>query len=125
MDLLRLIIDSFPPIAEMQESTSDVVLMQKLGASGLRQQCYSDNFEVDKLSEEDYVENVRLLYNVLRYVLFTNRLSMNLVQQDLRFDVPGSLYQFAVFYDSEREQSFERRRKNRRIDRCISWKCFM
>lgn len=111
LDLLRLIIDSFPPVAEMQECTSDVVLMQKLGASWLRQQCYSDNFEVDKLSEEDYVENVTLAYNVLRYVLFTNRLSMNLVQQDLRFDVPGSLYQFAVFYDSEREQSFERRRK--------------
>lgn len=110
LDLLGSIIDSFPPVAEMQECTSDIVLMQKLGAAWIRQQCYSDNFEVDKFSEEDYVENVRLPYNVLRYALFTNRLSVNLVQQDLRFDVPGSLYQFEVLYDSEREQSFERRR---------------
>lgn len=113
LELLHSIIDSFPPVAEMQECTTDLALMQKLGASWLKQLCNSDNFEVDKFSEEDYAENIRLPYNLLRYVLFTNRLLLNLVQADFMLDVPGSLYQFAVFYNSEREQFFERWRETK------------
>lgn len=111
LKLLHSIIDSFPPVAEMQECTTDLALMQKLGASWLKHLCNSYNFKVDKFSEEDYAENVRLPYYVLRYVLFTNKLFMNLLEEDFRLDVPGSLYQFAVFYNSEREQFFEHRRK--------------
>lgn len=103
LQLLHSLIQSFPSVEEMQKCTCDLELMLKLGASWF-------NSNGNKLSGEDYAENIWLPYNVLRYVLFTNRLSMNILQEKIRLNVPSSLHQFAVFYNSEREQYFDHRK---------------
>lgn len=110
LQFLFSLINSFPSVAEMQECTSDLELMFKLAASWLKHPCSSYYFSGNKSSEDDHAENIWLPYNVLRYVLFTNRLSMNVLPEIIRLNVPSSLNQFAVFYNSEREQCFDHRR---------------
>lgn len=107
LHLLHSLINSFPSVAEMQECTGEIELMLKLGASWLTHLSNSGNFKRNNFSD---AENVWLPYNVLRYVLFTNRLSMHILQENIRLNVPTSLYQFAVFYNYEREQYFNHRR---------------
>ena len=99
LHLLHSLINSFPSVAEMQECTSDLELMLKLGASWLTRSCNSGNSKENKFSD---AENVWLPYNVLRYVLFTNRLSMHILQENIKLKAPTSLHQFAVFYNYER-----------------------
>ena len=91
----------------MQECTSDLELMLKLGASWLTRSCNSGNSKENKFSD---AENVWLPYNVLRYVLITNRLSMHILQENIKLKVPTSLHQFAIFYNYEREHYFDHRR---------------
>ena len=109
--LLQKLIDSIPPVSEMQEYTSEIELAVKLGISWLQKDYNANSVNQTDLSEEDYAEKIWLPYKVLRYVLLTNRLSLRLVQDDDRFNLPGSLYQFAVLYDSESELKRAERRK--------------
>ncbi|GLJ56072.1 hypothetical protein SUGI_1203760 [Cryptomeria japonica] len=111
LNLLQKLIDSFPPVSEIQQYSNEIELVVKLGISWLQEDCNTDSVNQTDLSQEDYAEKIWLPYKILRYVLFTNRLSLCLVQEDHRFNVHGSLYQFAVFYNSESELKFADRRK--------------
>ncbi|XP_057850892.2 uncharacterized protein LOC131061296 isoform X3 [Cryptomeria japonica] len=109
--LLQKVIDSFPPVSVIQKYSSEIELVVKLGISWLKEDYNTDSVNQTDLSQEDYAEKIWLPYKILRYVLFTNRLSLCLVQEDHRFNVHRSLYQFAVFYNSESELKFAERRK--------------
>ncbi|KAH9316843.1 hypothetical protein KI387_018612 [Taxus chinensis] len=106
MELLSKLIDSFPPLSEMQQYSNETELVLKLGMSWLKK----DGNPGD-LSEEEYAEKIRLPYKILRYVLFTNRLSLHLLQKSDRLNVGECLCQFAVFYNSDSEKIFRQRRK--------------
>eukprot|EP01018_Ginkgo_biloba_P012772 Gb_25241 [translate_table: standard] len=104
LHILEWLINSFPPVAEMQNCASELELKLKLGISWLQKQFKDDNYCCNRFLQEDCSKNVWLPYNVLRYVLFTNRLSLQLLRDNSMLNVPGSVYQFAVLYNSEREQ---------------------
>ncbi|GLJ56070.1 hypothetical protein SUGI_1203730 [Cryptomeria japonica] len=114
LELLGELIDSFLPLSEMQKCSSESELVLKLGMSWLQK----NNKSTGKissikanLSPKDFVEKMWLPYKILRYVLFTNRLSLCLLPDSHRLNIDESLYQFAVFYNSESEQNFEQRRE--------------
>ncbi|KAH9317007.1 hypothetical protein KI387_018776 [Taxus chinensis] len=111
LDILRDLIDSFPPISEMQQCSSEIELVVKLGMAWLQKDCNSGIINRTDLSQEDYGEEIWLPYKTLRFVLFTNRSSLHLLQTGHGFNVHGSLYQFAILYNSESELNFEERRK--------------
>ncbi|KAH9311327.1 hypothetical protein KI387_026362, partial [Taxus chinensis] len=111
LDLLRDLIDSFHPLSEMQQCSSEIELVVKLGMSWLQKDCNSDITNRTELSQEDYAEEIWLPYKTLRFVLFKNRSSLHLLQTGHGFNVHGSLYQFSVLYNSRSELNFEEQRK--------------
>ncbi|GLJ56186.1 hypothetical protein SUGI_1206470 [Cryptomeria japonica] len=106
IELLGQLIGSFPPLSEMQQCSHEMELVLKLGMSWLK-----SNGNSADLSEEDYAEKLRLPYKILTYILITNRLSLHPLHQSSRLNVDKCLYQFAVFYDNNKEKSFKERRK--------------
>ncbi|KAH9317008.1 hypothetical protein KI387_018777, partial [Taxus chinensis] len=119
LDLLKELMDSFPPLSEMQKCSNEIELVLKLGIPWLQKDCKSDSIKKDskfgkinetKLSQEDYAEKIWLPYKILRYVLFSNRSSLRLLPESHRLNAGRSLYQFAVLYNSESEKNFEQRR---------------
>ena len=109
--LLQKLIDSIPPLSEMQQYSSEIELVVKLGISWLQKDYITDSVNQNDLSQEDYAEKIWLPYKILRYVLSTNRLSLCLLQKDHKFQLLGSLYQFTVLYNSESELKLAERRK--------------
>ncbi|GLJ56187.1 hypothetical protein SUGI_1206480 [Cryptomeria japonica] len=105
IELLGELIGSFPPLSVMQQSSHEMELVLKLGMSWLK-----TNGNSADLSEEEYGENLRLPYKILTYILFTNRLSLHPLHQSCRLNVDKCLYQFAVFYDNDKEKIFKERR---------------
>ncbi|XP_057817025.2 uncharacterized protein LOC131030312 isoform X2 [Cryptomeria japonica] len=106
MDVLMGLINSFPPVAEMQECQSEFELRLRLSTS-LQKFLTIDKFHAYESLGEEFVKDLWLPYNVLRFVLFTNRLYLHLLQDEFNLQIPNSYYQFAVLYDSEREQYYE------------------
>eukprot|EP01018_Ginkgo_biloba_P012769 Gb_02126 [translate_table: standard] len=107
LHLLALLINSLPPVAEMQNCENEFELRIKLCKSWLQKLLENKKSCDSQFSEQDYAKVLWLPYNVLRFVLFTNRLSLHLLNGDSKLNVPGSVYQFAVLYDSEREQYYK------------------
>jgi len=74
MDVLRSIIKSFPPVSEMRLCSDEVKLKEKLAKSWL---CTPEGKSVEKSGDQYFGKSVwQLPYNVLRFVLCTNRLSL-------------------------------------------------
>ncbi|KAH9318512.1 hypothetical protein KI387_020281, partial [Taxus chinensis] len=94
----------------MQQCSSEIELVVKLGMSWLQKNCNSGIINRSE-SQEDYAEEIWLPYKTLIFFLFTNRSSLHLLQTGHRFNVHGSLYQFFILYNSKSELNFEERRK--------------
>ncbi|GLJ33116.1 hypothetical protein SUGI_0666490 [Cryptomeria japonica] len=108
--LIKQIIDAFPPLSEMQGCSNEIELVLKLGISWLQKDCKTGGINRDDLSEEEYADQLLLPYKILTYVLFTNRSSLYVLKNTNKLNVKGSLYEFAVFYNSESEEIFNQRR---------------
>ncbi|KAH9317006.1 hypothetical protein KI387_018775, partial [Taxus chinensis] len=111
LDIIKRLIDSFPPLSEMQQCSNEIELVLKLGIPWVQKNRNPSSVNKISSSQEEYAQIIWLPYKILRYVLFTNRLSLRLLQDGHRLDLHGPLYQFAVFYNAESEQKFEQRRK--------------
>ena len=88
LNLLQNLIDSIPPVSEMKHYSSEIEIVVKLGISWLQKDYRADSVNQTDLSQEDYVENIWLPYKILKYVLFTNRLSLCLFWKDHKFMLP-------------------------------------
>ncbi|KAH9316839.1 hypothetical protein KI387_018608 [Taxus chinensis] len=113
MNVLMVLIHSFPPVTDMQKCKNEFELRLMLSTS-LQKLLKSDKFHDNECLEQEFVKDLWLPYNVLRFVLFTNRLSLNLLEDEFKLQIPHSHYQFAVLYDSEREQYYEHCRATKR-----------
>ncbi|GLJ33121.1 hypothetical protein SUGI_0666570 [Cryptomeria japonica] len=110
LDLIRQIIDTFPPLPAMQGCSNEIELILKLGMSWLQKDYKSGGIDWDDLSEEEYADQFLLPYKVLTYVLFTNRSSIYALKNSDKLNVEGALYEFAVIYNSEIERILNQRR---------------
>lgn len=114
MNVLRSIIESFPPVSEMRLCADEVKLKAKLAELWLST---PEGKLVEKSGEEYLGKEVwQLPYNVLRFILCTNRLSLVFLSDndDKVLKVNNSqLYQFAVVRDSpEREAEYAESYRN-------------
>lgn len=107
MDVLRSIIKSFPPVSEMRLCADEVNLRAKLAKLWL---CTPQGKSAEKSGDKYFGKEVWTFpYNVLRFILCTNRLSLVYLSDNddkvLKLDNSHSqFYQFAVVQDSpERE----------------------
>lgn len=122
MDVLRSIIKSFPPVSEMRLCSDEVKLKEKLAKSWL---CTPEGKSVEKSGDQYFGKSVwQLPYNVLRFVLSTNRLSLVFLSENddkvLKVDNSHSqFFQFAVVRDSpEREAAYiESYRNQQKVSR--------
>eukprot|EP00253_Pinus_taeda_P013918 PITA_13918 len=114
MDALRSIIKSFPPVSEMRLCADEAELRVKLGKSWLST---AEAQSLQKLGDEYFGKEAwQLPYDVLRFILCTNRLSLVFLSEDddklIKFD-NSRLYQFAVVQDSpEREAMYTSKNKH-------------
>ena len=60
--LLQKLIDSIPPLSEMQQYSSEIELVVKLGISWLQKDYITDSVNQNDLSQEDYAEKIWLPY---------------------------------------------------------------
>lgn len=114
MDVLKSIIKSFPPVSEMRLCADEVKLKAKLAEIWLS----TPEGKLVEKSGDEYIgkEVWQLPYNVLRFILCTNRMSLVYLSDndDKVLKVNNSLlYQFAVVRDSpEREAAYTESYRN-------------
>lgn len=114
MDVLKSIIKSFPPVSEMRLCADEVKLKAKLAEIWLS----TPEGKLVEKSGDEYIgkEVWQLPYNVLRFILCTNRMSLVFLSDndDKVLKVNNSLlYQFAVVRDSpEREAAYTESYRN-------------
>lgn len=122
MDVLKSIIKSFPPVSEMRLCADEANLRANLAKLWL---CTPEGKSAEKSGDRYFGKEVwKFPYNVLRFILCTNRLSLVYLSENddkvLKVDNSRSqFYQFAVVQDSpEREAVYiESYRNNQDVSR--------
>jgi hypothetical protein len=113
MDVLRSIINSFPPVSEMRLCGDEVELKAKLANSWLST---AEGKTVQEWDDKYFGKEVwKLPYNVQRFILCTDRLPLVFISEDdgklVKYDDTHphwKCYQFAVVHDSpENEANLE------------------
>ncbi|XP_057851749.2 uncharacterized protein LOC131061914 isoform X2 [Cryptomeria japonica] len=100
---LQNIVKTFPPTAEMKKCADECKLRLKLEDSWL-QVLGKDNHNGDQqLLKKDFVERISFPYDILRFILYTSRVKLHLLERDAMLPIPNSLFQLAVLHDSVEE----------------------
>lgn len=102
LELMKKIIDSFPSADVIKGCLTETDLIFTLYWSWRAYLFRLESFP----SEED----VMLPYNVLRFILFTNRQILCPLKESMLLEFATGIRQFVVLYDNEAEQRFEQMR---------------
>ncbi|MCO5584583.1 hypothetical protein L7F22_038514 [Adiantum nelumboides] len=104
--VLKSVLNSYPALEEMVCFSDELQLKKALTKSWLK----ALDANKDEVSEQ-WREKAGLPYDVLRFLISSNRLTMCCLEDSERLDIEDVIYQFAVLHDNpEKEAHFEKRR---------------
>ncbi|KAI5067596.1 hypothetical protein GOP47_0018124 [Adiantum capillus-veneris] len=104
--VLKSILNSYPSLEEMQCFKDELQLKKALAKLWLKA-LESQKHEVP----EQWRQKAWLPYDVFRFLISSNRLTMSCLKDSEQLDIQGVIYQFAVLHDNpEKEAHFEKRR---------------